>query len=342
MDYSTEKEFFSWQKTPMKAVEMLHTFLLIWSRLEVVKYEWACRRLKISAIDSVRLYEQFSHIYNAEVLQLVYKRILSIEESSGVDSMSVGMDDKEMMLDVPDTVTEYELKIWQLVRLLENLECLMIDDCLRRLSREHTIIVAEKAREDSTLPTDIWKKSLTKGNIVIQKPHIVEDFLEELAIHDSSSEHVISIDRVHFDKCLVKLATSVINREKMNFLNYSTFYENILRHQNQQLYLKERENQHLKDSIENQEISASMEIDCALAERSYALLVEITALRSRIAELERSINESEKVLKQQFRQQYNEVVLDLFQNAFGMRTRFELFRLSLHDDVQEFVLDVSL
>lgn len=330
------------QKTPMKAVEMLHTFLMIWARLEVVKYEWACRRLKVFAIDSVRCYKQFCHIYNLEVLHLVYKRFLSAEGCTDRNASGGSVGEKEMILEVPDSVTEYELKVWQLIWLLENLECLMIDDCLRRLSREHTLIIAEKAREDSTLPTDIWKKSSTKGNVTVKRPHIVEDFLEDLAIQDSVNDDVISIDCSFFDECLVKLATNVMNREKMTFLNYSTFYENILRHQNQQLYLKEREVQNLKNKIESQECSATMEIDCALAERSYVLLVEITALRSRIAELERSIEESEKVLKQSYRQEYNDVVLDLFQRAFRMKTRFEYFRLSLHDDVHEFVLDVSV
>ena len=34
----------------------------------------------------------------------------------------------------------------------------MIHDVMRKISREHTLAVAEKNRDDTILPTDLWKK----------------------------------------------------------------------------------------------------------------------------------------------------------------------------------------
>ena len=34
----------------------------------------------------------------------------------------------------------------------------MINDVTRRLSREQTLVIAERSRDDPHLPTDLWKK----------------------------------------------------------------------------------------------------------------------------------------------------------------------------------------
>lgn len=38
----------------------------------------------------------------------------------------------------------------------------MISDVMRRISREHTLVVSERGRDDATLPTDLWKKPVSK------------------------------------------------------------------------------------------------------------------------------------------------------------------------------------
>ena len=57
-----------------------------------------------------------------------------------------------------------DFSLWpflQLIRLLENLECTMIYDVIRRISREHTLVVSERGRDDATLPTDLWKRPVS-------------------------------------------------------------------------------------------------------------------------------------------------------------------------------------
>ena len=332
----------SWQQTPMEAAELVYTFLLLWSRLEMVKREWGCRRLKATNINTVRTFEQFQHLFNLEVLQPVYHRIISSREG-GEKKMKkkkkAASEEEFALIELPDDVSEYELKTRQLVRLLENLECMMIDECIRRISREQTSVVSERARDDFNLPTDLWKKPSMKENVTIPRSHLVEDFVRDLEIREN--DQVLRIERETMDACLMKLASAITNREKSNFLNCSMFYENILRQQNNLLYLKEQQIKSLQDQVETQDVVTSVEVDCALAERSYELLVEITALRSKIVQLENSIRECETTLDVSYRQRYNDMVLDLFQNAFDMKTRYETFRLKLHDNVLDFVQDVS-
>ena len=37
----------------------------------------------------------------------------------------------------------------------------MIYDAIKRISREHTLVVSERGRDDATLPTDLWKKTVS-------------------------------------------------------------------------------------------------------------------------------------------------------------------------------------
>lgn len=333
------------QKSPIEAVQVAHTYLLVWSRLEMLKHEWACQRLKVISINSARTYNQFSHLYNVEILRYVCKKLVTLHFRkfgvNGINKDEITSTDKDALLSIPDSVTKYEFNVRQLLHLLECLECMMISDCTRRLSAEHTFVLEEKSREDHRLPIDLWKKAITKGNIALYRPHIVESFLEDLGIlNEPIGDDGITFYRSLFENCLAKLASNIMNREKSAYSSYSSFYENLLKQQIQQLYLAERKIKHLTDKIEDQDALTSLEIDCALAEKSYALLVEITAHRSKISELENSFKVYEEKLNEQYRQKYNDMVLELFERAFDMKMKFEVFRLSVHDDVLEFVHNV--
>ena len=80
----------------------------------------------------------------------------------------------------------------------------------------------------------------------------------------------------------MKLANACLAREKTCYLNYATFYENLLRHHNQLLYFKEQEIKHLNATIESCQKSSSVEVDCKMADRGFNLLIEVTALRTKV------------------------------------------------------------
>ena len=49
----------------------------------------------------------------------------------------------------------------QLVKLLESFECGMINEVRKKLAKELNLALAERAREESALPTDLWKKPVS-------------------------------------------------------------------------------------------------------------------------------------------------------------------------------------
>ena len=51
--------------------------------------------------------------------------------------------------------------LFQLVRLLENLELYMINEVRKRVAKELTLALAERAREENALPTDLWKRAVS-------------------------------------------------------------------------------------------------------------------------------------------------------------------------------------
>ncbi|XP_057314205.1 uncharacterized protein LOC130655465 isoform X2 [Hydractinia symbiolongicarpus] len=326
----------SMQKTPLQAVEFIYSFLLLWARLESVKHIWACQRLNTLNIDTTKIYSSFSHVFKHEVVYVVYKQMLSVS-GNDVNPDHIVVDDNEV-IQIPDNVKEYEIKVRQLSRLLELLECNMVQDCTREMSRKHTLVLAERVREDPTLPTDLWKQASIKENFTVQKSHIVEDFVDDInACKDGAS---VTLDLKHFDKCLTRLATACMQREKILYVSYASFYENLLRLQNQTLYIKEQKIKQLKKINQCNEESTIVKIDCGLADKCYSLLIEVTALRAKIDELTKVVEEKEKILAGSLKEQYKELVENLFYNAFNMKARFEQFQTSLHVDFHQTLTQV--
>ena len=51
--------------------------------------------------------------------------------------------------------------ILQLTKLLEMYECHMIGEIRKKIGKELSVVTAERVREDSNEPTDIWKKPVS-------------------------------------------------------------------------------------------------------------------------------------------------------------------------------------
>lgn len=313
-----------------KAMEYLQEFLIVSLQLENLKEEWIHLRLNIHSVDNKTVYESFKHVYKTEILEPVKNQLM--------ESMNL-LEDKEFE-GILEVVTEYEMKLRQIYRLLENIECLMIRETLRKVSKESTLVIHERNREETNMAIDLWKTSSMKENLTIAQPHLVEEFVASLHVSDMGKS--VGIDKDHFELCLSNLASACMIREKQIFLNYATFYENLLRQQNNLLFIKEREEKGLQEIIEAMKSKTSIGIDCGLAEKCYTLLVELTALRSKAADQSNHIENLENHLDQLLRQKYNDLVKDLFNSAFGMKSKLEQFCFSLYDDVYQSLTDVSL
>ena len=42
----------------------------------------------------------------------------------------------------------------------------MITDVIRKISREHTLVLTERGRDDVTLPSDLWKRSVSNFYVI--------------------------------------------------------------------------------------------------------------------------------------------------------------------------------
>jgi hypothetical protein len=128
-----------------------------------------------------------------------------------------------------------------------------------------------------------------KEEFTINKPHIANEFAnviyeilevtaETKSKQSPTSNTVFSIKEKDLKNCLIKLGTMVQERERLNFEQYTMFYENLLRQQHQILYGKEREIASLKDNLEKQQISVNVEVQSQMADTCYDLIMGTSIL----------------------------------------------------------------
>lgn len=97
--------------------------------------------------------------------------------------------------------------------------------------------------------------------------------------------------------------------------------------------MKEREILQIKNDAEISVTDQNVEVDCLMADKCRSLILEITALRAKVSELVETIEDKETAIKDRYKLEYNSLVMELFNNAFAMKNRFEQFRSGLYDDV---------
>mgnify|MGYP001810306578 CR=1 FL=1 len=209
---------------------------------------------------------------------------------------------------LPPDISDYESKLKQITRLLEKLEMAMIEETYQRVQKEAKLVQAERAREESTITSDLWKKAIMKEEFTINKPHIAEDFsrllFNALKLNEPSSSLPIqaqsttsvntattsqssninqqqqqkpiasyTINEADLKDCLTKLGGWIQERERSNFEQYTMFYENLLRQHHQFLYYREREVLSLSSQLEQRTAEMNVEVQCEMADACYDLIM---------------------------------------------------------------------
>lgn len=152
----------------------------------------------------------------------------------------------------------------------------MIDETLHRVQRETKLCITERTREESSLTTDLWKKSVMKEEFTINRPHIADDFTNILFKKmraDETNNVTYQISDSDLKECLIKLGSMVQERERYNFEQYTLFYENLLRLNHQQLYSREREIVFMKNALEKQQAEINVEVQCQMADSCFHLIM---------------------------------------------------------------------
>jgi hypothetical protein len=49
----------SFNADPLSAIKLLQLFLISWSRLELLKRDWGCRKLGVSSLTTTKIYKAF-------------------------------------------------------------------------------------------------------------------------------------------------------------------------------------------------------------------------------------------------------------------------------------------
>uniref|UniRef100_A0A3P8YUZ1 Coiled-coil domain containing 162 n=1 Tax=Esox lucius TaxID=8010 RepID=A0A3P8YUZ1_ESOLU len=303
-------------KDPLQVQSVLKGFLLLTKQLEVFKESWGRRQLRVEQINTLKIFKQFSSLYRAEIQ---YPSMKALAQHMGEEKEFEALLSDNQPILPPAGASEVHIKTFQLLRLLESTECDMIRAVQRRITRELTLVTSERARQDTGLPTELWKQGPMKYSLSPERPQIVENFTHQLM-------EGLLIPRAHLQHCLSTLGCSVMERERRTFLLYSQFYEQILEQERQLLYHREQ----VTFSSVLHELSGLCR----------GMMMQTTTLRTRIAQLEEEQRGLQQQISLQYRQRYDSLVRQLFSTCIQLKARLEEYHAKMYRDVTQLVSQV--
>ncbi|XP_043856794.1 uncharacterized protein LOC122753467 [Dromiciops gliroides] len=320
------------QRDPLVASAFLRSFLIIWKQLEELKEAWGRLKLRVADINTVALYQQFLELYGADIL---YPTMKTIAREMGKEDEFEGVVISCRSILPPKGASEVEIKTHQLQKLLENLESHMIHEVLRKVNKEIALVMSEKTKEDCVLPTELWKHQVMKENVSIVRPQIVEIFIQRLMEGNQEGELEITFKKDHLETCLLSLGCDVMARERSNFESYSMFYENLLQQAHQMLYQKEQELNAVRTGQSPPEENIHQ-----VAGFVQDMILEITALRARLTDLEgESLNLKEKIRKE-VQEEYEALVRALFTTCLHIKEKLDEHQFKMRQRVCDLISEV--
>ncbi|XP_011831343.1 PREDICTED: coiled-coil domain-containing protein 162 [Mandrillus leucophaeus] len=314
------------------SLALLRSFLILWKQLEVLKEHWGRLKLQGQDINSVSLHKQFSELYETDIL---YPSMKAIARQMGKEDEFEGFIVNNQSVLPPSGASEIEIKTHQLQKLLENFEIHMIQEVLRKVNREMTLLLSEKSKKECSLPTDLWKHQVMKENFSVSRPQIVEKFRQRLMQNYQDDGVEITFRKDHLEACLLSLGCDVMARERSNFETYSTCYEHVLHHARQRLSQKEQELDAARRGQGPPEDSAGQ-----VAELSHDMIMEITALRAQLTDLEEVNLNLKKQIRKEVQEEYEALVRALFQTCLHMKEKLDENQLNLIQKVCELIGEV--
>ncbi|NXY72153.1 CC162 protein, partial [Glareola pratincola] len=317
---------------PVTSRNLLRSFLILWKQLEILKAEWGRLKLRTEDINTVPLYKEFCEQYGADIVYPAMKAIVrqeGTEEEFGEPIMST------QCILPPRGASEIEMKVHQLRKLLESLEIHMIHDVQKKINQEMTLVTSERARQESSLPTELWKNRVMQENFSVLRPQIVETFVQRLMENYQESDTEVTFKKSHLQHCLTVLGCDIMARERSNFETYSMFYENILRQQHRLLYQKEQELRAVEGGGNQSDMALTQIVGLC-----HGMIMEITALRSQLADLEEENLGLKEKIRKEVRDEYESLVQNLFVTCVRLKGKLDVYRLSIEQRVFEIISEV--
>ncbi|XP_074224610.1 uncharacterized protein LOC105077107 isoform X7 [Camelus bactrianus] len=311
------------------SLALLRSFLVLWKQLEVLKEHWGRLKLRSQDINSLSFHKQFLELYRTDIL---YPSMKAIARRMGKEDEFEELIISSQSILPPKGSSEIEIKTQQLQKLLENLEIHMIQEVLRKVNRERALVVSEKSKERHTLPTDLWKHQVMKENFSVIRPQIVEKFIQRLLENYQDGGVEITFSKDHLEACLLSLGCDVMARERSNFESYSMCYEHLLEHARQKLRQKEQELGIMRRGQSPPESSAGQ-----VAELSHNMIMEITALRAQLTDLEEETLNLKKQIRKEVQEEYEALVQALFVTCLHIKEKLDENQLNLIQKVCELI-----
>ncbi|XP_034531399.1 coiled-coil domain-containing protein 162 [Notolabrus celidotus] len=312
---------------PIRVQSVLRGFLLLTKQLQVFKESWIRTHLGVQVFTTAGVYQQFVKLYRAEIF---YPSMRALARHMGKEQdYEVLLSGRQSLLPPPGA-SEVDVKTWQLHKLLESTECDMIRAVQRRINRETTLVLSERTRHDTRLPTELWKTSTMKHSVSSERPQIVETFIWQLMEGAEEAEGKLCVSQDLLQQSLTRLGCSVMERERRSFLLHSQFYEQILQQETQLLYHREQDLKHLKDS---QTSSSHKEVSAVCRD----MMLEISALQAQVAHLEEEKRTQEDRLSLRFREEYEPLIRHLCSTCIQLKGGLDEQRLQMEQDVSEMV-----
>ncbi|XP_037698208.1 uncharacterized protein LOC119539130 isoform X3 [Choloepus didactylus] len=316
----------------LTSLALLRSFLTLWKQLEVLKERWSQLKLQGQDINTVSLYKQFSELYETDIL---YPSMKAIARRMGKEDEFEELRVNNQSILPPRGASEIEIKTQQLQKLWESLEIHMIQEVLRRVKRERTLVISEKSKEEYTLPTELWKHQVMKENFSVIRPQIVEKFIQRLMENYQDGGLEITFRKDHLESCLLSLGCDVMARERSNFETYSMCYEHVLQHTRQKLCQKEQE----LDIVQRRQNPPEEDVG-QVADLSHDLIMEITALRARLTDLEEENLNLRNQIRKEIQEEYEALVQALFMTCLHIKEKLDENQLNLIQKVCELISEV--
>ncbi|XP_036398053.1 coiled-coil domain-containing protein 162 [Megalops cyprinoides] len=318
-------------RDPLQMYSVLRAFLLLWKQLEVFRDSWGRRQLGVEQINTPALYKRFSRLYRAEIL---YPSMRAVARKLGrEDEYGSPLTDTQPVTP-PTGASEVDIKTQQLHRLLQCTESDMIIAVQRRIARELNLVISERARQDTGLPTELWKRGPVQHIFSPERPLILENFIQQLMEGGEQAEGKVTFSQAHLRACLTALGCAVMGRERSCFQAYSLFYEHILQQEGHLLYQREQDVKALEAS-QRQDHGADNQSQ--VAELCRGMMAEITALRSRVAHMEEDQTALQQQLSTQYQQRYEALIRHLFSTCVQLKRRQDEYHVRMDRDVGQLV-----
>ncbi|XP_043119422.1 uncharacterized protein si:ch73-242m19.1 isoform X2 [Puntigrus tetrazona] len=315
---------------PTRSLMKQRGFLLLWKQMEVFKESWTRRQ---TSINTPALFKRLSQLYRTEIYFPSMQALAQHMEKE--KEYEVLLSQTQSVLPPPGAA-EVDVKTWQLLRLLEITECDMIRALQKRISSEMTLVMSEHSRHDPRLPAELWKRASTKHGVSVERPQVVEDFIQRLMNGvERETDGQVMFSGAHLQKCLTDLTCAVMNHERSGFQRYSQFYEQILQQQERLLYQREQD---VKE-LEAKEMLASDPYRKA-ADVCRGMMADITALRARVCQLEEEKKSLDQHVNLKHRERYDTLVRQLFSTCVLLKSRLDKYHMSMDRDVRQLVSSV--